>query len=159
MQEKLAVAVLVGIILFGGLTAIGGAYEDSVGGSGEHNAVVNESFVVTHDSRVTLVESEQPNVVYDRQTNISVFQNGTAVAASGNWSWARDNGTLVIASAAPGLANESTATATYGYRSPTNTQQLALDVAGFPMAIGDALMLLFVVALFGAGMIMLTRRL
>jgi hypothetical protein len=159
MLQKLAVGVAVAIILIGGLSALSLGFEDSVGGAGDHETVVNESFTVEHGQRIVLAESELEEVVYDRQRNVTVYnQSGAAVAPDGNWSWTRENGTLVVESGAPALADASTAEITYGYREPTPTQRRALEVTRLPMAIGDALMLLFMVATVGGGLLMLSRR-
>lgn len=159
MLQKLAVGVIVAVILLGGLTAVSFAFEDSVGGSGEHQGVENESFTVDQGERVTLSESELDEVVYDRQSNITVYNDtDTLVQPDGNWTWTRDNGTLVVDSSSGALANNTSATVTYGYREPTETQSLTLQIARLPMELGDALMLLFMVATVGGGLLMLRRQ-
>lgn len=158
MLDRLVAAMLVGVVLFGGLTAIYFAFSDSVGATGDHQAEINESVSVDHGDRVTLADSELAEVVYDEESNVSVYnQSGAAIAPDGNWSWTQDNGTLVWDSNPQYLANGSTAEVTYGYREPTDSQSLALFVGTLPMQLGDAIMLVFLAATMGGGLLMIRR--
>lgn len=154
------VLAVAGILLFGGLWAVSAQQQAAVTASGDFSGLTDEiNTTNASGERFYFAQSNQSDVVYVDDNNVTVTQDNTTFSASGNYSWAAANGSIRLNSST-GLdtgAGASNATVEWGLFTPTDRQQWLTDVSSFVYSQGN-LILLAIVAGTLMGALMLARR-
>ena len=151
---------LIGVLVFA-FVALGGVaaqYEESVVESQPTTTIENETFEPEDGTLVYLDESTR-DVVYNGTDDTQVYQNGTRINSSGNWSFLRVNGTLSINETNDfNTSDGATANVTYNFTSPAGSQRTARDIALVPYVLGDGLGIIVGAALLLTGLVVLGRQ-
>jgi len=161
MLRAMLVLVVVGIILFVGLSAVEAQQQQAIEAQGTDETVTDEQLDITNKSgkTLTLNESNRLDVRYGNQSTVTVTQNGTNFDPAGNWAWNQGGGTITIdentnlntsAGAAPIEVD-------YQYREATDEQALISELAVIPYGLGDLLLVAGGAAVVLGGLAILRR--
>lgn len=141
MAERAVTMMIVVVLLVAGATGLMHARQDTVRGSGDEIAVTNETWAVSPGNTTELQHSYREGA-YSEEENVTVYQNGTEIQQSGNWTWDVADGTIAALNGTTMNASED-ATVSYTYYDPTEVQQRTDNVLGLVIGVGNNLLPLF----------------
>lgn len=164
MRGRIMAVAFLAILLFGAVGAVQQGYDEAVRSTGNFTEYDNETFDSTGGQLDTLDESNR-DVLYSEEEDVEVWNqstangtNATLVLRAGNYTWYDHNGT-VLTKANSYLANVSNtnSTITYGTYEPKNEQRLARDLTILPASMGDAILLIGILAVLMAAVAIFAR--
>lgn len=130
--------MLLGVVLFAGVGALGAANDRAVSGSNQKQMVDGESFLVQPGQVVELDKSAQNRVFNGTAV---VKQNGSVYEEGGaTYRWLEHNGTLYIPDGTV-LNGGNAATVDYWYYEPSPAQHALWTIGGLPIRTGEALLI------------------
>lgn len=151
------VAVAFILIIFGfGIGAIQQAYFDAGIEGGAANTET-ETVEVDEGNITTLANSNNNELVYDEEKNVTVEQGSTTFVPQGNWSWNQHNGTIRWVEGSS-LTDGNNADVTYTFADPTEEQTIVKDLSVLPLRVlADEWLVMGVVILIFAAAAIVAR--
>lgn len=141
MYRRIVAFVFVAILLMALVGVAQHGYRESVRDSQPATTHGKEVWTVDEGNVTTLNNSNQDDLVYAAQADVTVEQTGTTFEAEGNWTWFEHNGTVKAIDGTQ-LTDGADANITYDTYEPTDEQQLGLTILMFlPETLGGALTL------------------
>lgn len=157
MKGRLVAVTFIFVLLGFGVVAFQASYSDAGIQSGA-TSVVNESVTVNEGNLTTFPQSNDDNLVYASQRDVTVKNATINVTDRGNWTWNRHNGTLTW-NDSTALVNGSTAFVIFDIGEPTQEQELNRKLATWPIRVlGDEWLQIAVIILALSALAIATRR-
>lgn len=156
MRGRIFAFAAVSILLMGGVAALGTGHQEAVRGANDANDINDTWNVSTNYSQLATPGND--GATYSAPEGVTVVQNGTTYAQSGNWTW--DSGDARIkALSGSQLTTGEDATVSYAYFNASAAQGATQDISMIPLGtLAEAWpFILGLVLLLGAGAIFAGR--